>query len=198
MDRHRPIQDLKWCVKENYEKILSLRCRRVHRRPPFGRLRASLVKKLKRTVNIMKIFITGGAGYIGSVLIPMLLDQKFKVTVFDSLLYGGSSLLSFVSNPNFSFIKGDVRDKKTLSYALNNNDLIMHLAAIVGLSACNRDPKLAHSTNVEGTKNIVDLLSPSQIFIFASTVSNYGAALGNSCKEDTPLNPLSLYAKTKT
>jgi len=148
--------------------------------------------------SVTKIIITGGAGYIGSVLIPMLLDQKFKVTVYDSLLYGGTSLLPYVSNPNFSFIKGDVRDKKTLSYALNNNDLIIHLAAIVGLSACNRDPKLAHSTNVEGTKNIIDLLSPSQTLIFASTVSNYGAALGNSCKEDTPLNPLSLYAKTKT
>jgi nucleoside-diphosphate-sugar epimerase len=122
------------------------------------------------------------------VLIPLLLRQGFKVTVYDSLLYGGTSLLPYVSNPNFSFIKGDVRDKKTLSYALNNNDLIIHLAAIVGLSACNRDPKLAHSTNVEGTKNIIDLLSPSQILIFASTVSNYGAALGNSCKEDIALN----------
>ena len=146
----------------------------------------------------MKILITGGTGYIGSVLIPMLMDQKFKVTVYDSLLYGGTSLLPYVSNPRFSFIKGDIRDKSALTPVAKENDLIIHLAAIVGLSACNRDPRLAHSTNVEGTKNIIDLLSPSQILIFASTVSNYGAALGNSCKEDTPLNPLSLYAKTKT
>jgi nucleoside-diphosphate-sugar epimerase len=146
----------------------------------------------------MKILITGGAGYIGSVLIPMLMDQKFKVTAYDSLLYGGTSLLPYVSNPRFSFIKGDIRDKSALTPVAKENDLLIHLAAIVGLSACNKDPKLAHSTNVEGTKNVVESLSPSQSLIFASTVSNYGASTGDTCTEDSPLNPLSLYACTKT
>jgi nucleoside-diphosphate-sugar epimerase len=146
----------------------------------------------------MKILITGGAGYIGSVLIPMLLDQKFKVTVYDSLLYGGTSLLPYVSNLRFSFIKGDIRDKSALTRVTKENDLIIHLAAIVGLFACNKDPKLAYSTNVQGTKNIIESFSPSQSLIFASTVSNYGASIGDTCTEDSPLNPLSLYARTKT
>jgi nucleoside-diphosphate-sugar epimerase len=82
-----------------------------------------------------KILVTGGAGYIGSILIPKLLEAGFKVTAFDSFLFGGSRLLSFISNKNFSFIKGDVRDRESLSSAIKNYDLITHLAAIVGLAA---------------------------------------------------------------
>jgi len=145
-----------------------------------------------------KILITGGAGYIGSVLIPHLLSLGYKVTIYDSLLYGGHSLLAFIPNKNFSFIKGDIRDKSALTPITKENDLIIHLAAIVGLSACNKDPRLAYSTNVEGTKNVVESLSPSQRLIFASTVSNYGASTGDTCTEDAPLNPLSLYGRTKT
>jgi nucleoside-diphosphate-sugar epimerase len=146
----------------------------------------------------MKILITGGAGYIGSVVIPLLLRQGFKVTVFDSLLYGGSSLLPYVSNPDFSFIKGDIRDKSALHLAIKAQDLVIHLAAIVGLSACNKDPDFAYSINVEGTKNVVENVSPSQRLIYASTVSNYGASTGNVCTEESPLNPLSHYSRTKT
>jgi nucleoside-diphosphate-sugar epimerase len=146
----------------------------------------------------MKILITGGAGYIGSVLIPLLLRQEFKVTIFDSLLYGGSSLLPYVSNPDFSFIKGNIRDKSALHLAIKAHDLVIHLAAIVGLSACNKDPHLASSINVEGTKNVVENVSPSQRLIYASTVSNYGASTGDVCTEESPLNPLSHYSRTKT
>ena len=147
---------------------------------------------------MIKILITGGAGYIGSILTPLLLEEGFNVTVYDALLYGGSSLLPFVSNKNFSFIKGDIRNKESLDQAIKKNDVIIHLAAIVGLPACNKDKRLAHSTNVQGTKNVVDNLSPNQQLIHASTVSNYGASPGNTCNEKSPLNPISYYGKTKT
>jgi nucleoside-diphosphate-sugar epimerase len=146
----------------------------------------------------MKILITGGAGYIGAMLIPLLLRQGLKITVYDSLLYGGSSLLPYISNPDFAFIKGDIRDKSDLHLAIKAHDLVIHLAAIVGLSACNKDPQLAYSINVEGTKNVAENVSRSQGLIYASTVSNYGASTGNICTEGSPLNPLSHYSRTKT
>ena len=145
-----------------------------------------------------KILVTGGAGYIGSILTPLLLTEGFKVTVYDSLLYGGSSLLPFVSNKNFSFVKDDIRNKESLAQSIEKNDVIIHLAAIVGLPACNKDQRLAHSVNVQGTKNVVDSLSPNQQLIHASTVSNYGASPGDICNEKSPLNPASWYGKTKT
>lgn len=147
---------------------------------------------------MIKILVTGGAGYIGSVLLPLLLNEGYQVSVFDSLLYGGSSILPYVSNRNFTFIRGDIRNKEALSQVIKENDIILHLAAIVGLPACNKDKKLAKSVNVEGTKNILDLLSPNQQLAFASTVSNYGASVGDVCDEESPLNPISYYAKTKT
>lgn len=82
---------------------------------------------------MLKILVTGGAGYIGSVLIPFLLDVGFKVTVYDSFLYGGNSLIPFIPNKNFSFIKDDIRDNKSLNRSIQKNDVIIHLAAIVGL-----------------------------------------------------------------
>ncbi|MFX0134691.1 MAG: NAD-dependent epimerase/dehydratase family protein [Candidatus Hodarchaeota archaeon] len=147
---------------------------------------------------MIKTLITGGAGYIGSILIPFLLNEGFKVTIYDLLLYGGHSVLPFISNKNFFFIKGDIRDRETLNRHIKKNDIIVHLAAIVGLPACNKDKKLAYSTNVTGTKNIIDNLSPNQQLIHASTVSNYGASTGDTCDENTPLEPISCYGKTKT
>lgn len=147
---------------------------------------------------MIKVLVTGGAGYIGSILMPFLLEQKYKVTVYDSILYGSSSLLPFISNRNFSFNKGDIRDKNSLIHFIKKNDVIIHLAAIVGLPACNKNKILAYSTNVQGTKNVVDSLSPNQPLIHASTVSNYGASFGEICDEKSLLNPISFYAKTKT
>ena len=146
---------------------------------------------------MIKILVTGGAGYIGSILMPFLLDERYRVTVYDSLLYGGSSLLPFVSNKNFSFIKDDTRNKESLDHVIKKNDVIIHLAAIVGLPACNKDQKLTYSTNVEGTKSIIDVISQNQQLIYASTVSNYGDSSGNICTEKSPLNPVSYYANTK-
>ena len=145
-----------------------------------------------------RILVTGGAGYIGSILIPFLLDKAFKTSVYDLLLYGGHSLLPFISNKNFSFINGDVRDKESLARSIKKNDVIIHLAAIVGLPACSKDKRLAHSINVQGTKNVVSSLSPNQELIHASTVSIYGASRGDICNEKSPTNTNSYYVKTKS
>lgn len=145
----------------------------------------------------MKILITGGAGYVGTSLIPQLLANNHQVTVYDSLLFGADPILPFFRNPDFDFIKGDVRDLEKLKGAVKDADVIIHLAAIVGYPACRKDPDLAESVNVNGTKNVIAATSNEQLIIFGSTGSNYGA-VEEICTEETPLNPLSLYGQTKT
>jgi len=145
----------------------------------------------------MNILITGGAGYVGTSLIPILLEKKYHVRVFDNLTFGGDSLLPFFRNKFFSFIKGDIRDRKLISDEIANADIIIHLAAIVGFPACRKDPELAKAVNVEGTKNIAAACSASQLILYGSTGSNYGS-VSEVCTEETPLNPLSLYGQTKT
>ncbi len=145
----------------------------------------------------MKILVTGGAGYVGTTLIPVLLQAKHEVTVFDNLLFGGDAILPFFRHRGFSFIKGDVRDREVLAKAVRENDAVVHLAAIVGYPACRSDPQLAQSVNVEGTRTLSSLLSMDQLVVFGSTGSNYGT-VEDVCTEDTPLNPLSLYGETKT
>lgn len=143
------------------------------------------------------ILVTGGAGYIGSSLIPMLLNFGHKVTCFDSLLYRGDVLIPFFRRRGFEFIKGDVRDESAVEAAVQGKDIVIHLAAIVGLPACRENPSLAWAVNLEGTRNIVKALSPSQYLLFGSTGSNYGEVKG-LCTEETPLNPLSVYGESKT
>lgn len=145
----------------------------------------------------MKILITGGAGYVGTSLIPLLLQKKYKVHVFDNLMFGGDPLLPFFRNPNFKFILGDIRDKEATLKAVSDADVIIHLAAIVGFPACRKEPDLARAVNVDGTQNIINATSNSQLIIYGSTGSNYGA-IEDICTEETPLNPLSLYGQTKT
>ena len=144
-----------------------------------------------------KILVTGGAGYIGTSLIPRLLEEGHEVTVFDNLMYGGNQLLSFFRNANFNFVKGDITIKSDLQEVVKNKDIIIHLAAIVGFPACEGNPELAKNVNVMGTQNIIDVTSPEQIILYGSTGSNYGK-VDDICTEETPLNPLSLYAETKT
>ena len=143
------------------------------------------------------ILITGGAGYIGSVLIEQLLRKKYNLTIFDSLLFGGEHLIHYVNNNKFKFIKGDVRDAGSLKSVVKKYDIIIHLAAIVGYPACSGNPKLAYDVNFNGTKNILSCKSKNQAIFFASTGSNYGS-LDEICTEESPLNPLTTYAKTKT
>lgn len=146
----------------------------------------------------MKILITGGAGYIGTTLTPLLLSKKHEVTVYDKIMHTGDQIVPFFRHPNFNFIKGDVRDKEKLSKAMKNQDVVVHLAGIVGYPACRENPELAEAVNTGGTKNVAELLGKNQYLVFASTGSNYGAVPDGICVEETPLNPLSIYGKTKT
>lgn len=145
-----------------------------------------------------KILVTGGAGYIGTTLVPMLLGEGHKVRVLDSLMYGGHGLLPVISHQGFEFVKGDVRNTADLNEAVKGCDAVVHLAAIVGFPACRKHPELAQSVNFEGTRTVAEAAGPGRLILFASTGSNYGALTEKVCTEETPLNPLSLYGKTKT
>jgi nucleoside-diphosphate-sugar epimerase len=144
----------------------------------------------------MKIIVTGGAGYIGSVLVTELLNNGHQVRVLDSLIFGQTSLLPHFINENFEFIKGDVRDFDMVQKAVSDMDVIIHLAAIVGAPACKKDPKLAQEVNHFGTANVNNARSISQKMFYASTGSVYGK-VENICREDSPVKPLSTYGETK-
>lgn len=143
------------------------------------------------------ILITGGAGYVGVPTVSLLLEKGYKVRVFDNLMWTGNVLLPFLSNPNFDFIKGDIRNRKQLEQAFKNIDAVIHLAAIVGFPACRKYPKESRQINVEGTQNVVDVSNGKAPIIFASTGSAYGKVIEKYCTETTPLNPLSHYGKQK-
>lgn len=142
------------------------------------------------------IFITGGAGYIGGKLIPLLLNEGYNVTVYDNLMYGGHHLLHFFSNPNFKFIKGDILDKDLLEKSIKKHEIIIHLAALVGYAICRSNEKLSYDVNYIGTKNVIECLKNNELLLFGSTGSNYGT-LDGICTEESSVNPLSVYAKTK-
>lgn len=144
----------------------------------------------------MKVLITGGAGYLGSVLTEKLLTEKYEVTVLDNLLYKQTSLSNFFYNPNFKFIKGDVTDSGLLKQLVAKNDIIIPLAAIVGMPACIEKPDLAVKINYEQVKNIVSFASKSQKILIPNTNSQYGSS-DVEITEDSPFKPLSIYAKTK-
>ena len=146
----------------------------------------------------MRILVTGGAGYIGCVLVPHLLARGHRVRVLDNLMYGGRGLLPAFAHPGFEFVKGSVLHEASLKTALRDVEAIIHLAAIVGYPACKRDPRLAQEVNLDGTRLLDRLRSKDQAVLFASTGSNYGAVVGSLCTEETPLNPLSEYGVTKT
>jgi nucleoside-diphosphate-sugar epimerase len=144
-----------------------------------------------------RILVTGGAGYVGTALLPKLLEAGHEVTVFDNLMQGGNQLLSFFRNKNFHFVNGDVTIKKDVAAAVKDKDVIIHLAAIVGFPACKNNPELATNVNVGGTRNIIETTTPEQVILYGSTGSNYGKVT-DVCTEESPLNPLSLYGETKT
>lgn len=146
-----------------------------------------------------KIFITGGAGYIGTTLIPILLQEGFEVTVYDSLLFNnGDKLLPYISNKNFNFIKGDIRNEELLKNSLIDHDIVIHLAALVGFPLCREaGEEESYSVNTNGTEIVIKNMDDNQYLLFGSTGSNYGEVLG-VCTEETPLNPLSIYGRTKT
>ena len=149
----------------------------------------------------MNILVTGGAGYIGSALVPLLLSEGHSVRVLDTLLHGGDSLLGVWSHPDFEFIRGDVSDRKTVQDALAGIEAVVHLAAIVGDPACSRQPELARSVNLQASLDLIEISQRVGVrqFIFASTCSNYGKMKDPNqyVDEKSELSPVSLYAETK-
>lgn len=143
-----------------------------------------------------KVLITGGAGYLGSVLTEVLLDKKYQVTILDNLLYKQTSVAPFSHNPNFDFILGDVRDEDLLKSLVDTHDVIIPLAAIVGMPACKENPQLAIDVNYKQVANIVKWMNPNQKLIIPNTNSQYGSST-EVITEDSPFKPLSLYAETK-
>jgi nucleoside-diphosphate-sugar epimerase len=148
------------------------------------------------TTNKKTVLVTGGAGYIGSVLVPELLKNGYKVRVLDSLVFGQTSLLPYFIEENFHFIKGDIRDVETVKNALRGADIIIHLAGIVGAPACKKNPQLAEEVNFVGTTNINNFRDDSQKLFYASTGSVYGKVDG-ICEESLRPKPLSIYGTTK-
>ncbi|MGH9371980.1 MAG: NAD-dependent epimerase/dehydratase family protein [Vicinamibacterales bacterium] len=149
----------------------------------------------------MKILVTGGAGYVGSMVTRALLAGGHHVRVFDSLLHTGSALLSLFPEDGFEFVRGDVRSPGELERAVAGVDGIVHLAAIVGDPACARDPELARDVNVNASLRLFELSKAADVqrFVFASTCSNYGRMTDPAAyvDEESELRPVSLYAETK-
>ena len=147
----------------------------------------------------MTILITGGAGYLGSVITQKLLESGYNVVVLDKLIFNQLSLLPHTSNPNFKFVYGDVKDIDLLKRLVDECDTIIPLAAIVGFPACDADPKLAYEINFEQIRNIVDWIKGTdKKILYPNTNSGYGVGEdGEYCNELSPLKPISVYGKTK-
>jgi nucleoside-diphosphate-sugar epimerase len=144
------------------------------------------------------VLVTGGAGYLGAILCEHLLRDGYSVTVLDNLTHGQSSLFHLCVHETFNFVRGDVRDEKTITQLLKNVDAIIPLAAIVGAPACDRDPWGATSINLDAIRLINRSRSPSQLIIYPTTNSGYGTKSGDLfCTEETPLEPITLYGRTK-
>jgi len=141
-----------------------------------------------------KVLVTGGAGFLGSVLCEHLLDAGYDVTVFDNLMYGQTGPLHLVSNPKFHFVYGDVRDDYLFQNLIDNADVVIPLAAIVGAPACD---KSVDTWEINCAMDSMDV-APNQLVIYPNTNSGYGSTAPNEvCTEDTPLVPLSEYARSK-
>ena len=143
-----------------------------------------------------KVLITGGAGYLGSTLSEYLLDSGYYVTVLDNLMYKQLSLLHLYKRENFNFILGDVRDKEFLQSLVREHDVIIPLAAIVGMPACEKNPQLATDVNYNQIAHIVGILKNNQKLILPNTNSQYGSS-DSIITEESPFKPLSHYARTK-
>ncbi len=147
-----------------------------------------------------KILVTGGAGYIGSTLVPKLLEQGYEVTVIDNFYYNHYySLLACCRHKSFDIIEGDARDEALMKDLVSRHDIIIPLAAIVGAPACDKDKPGAVTTNYGQIKYINEIRSKDQRILYPNSNSGYGIGqAGIHCTEETPLNPISLYGRTKT
>jgi nucleoside-diphosphate-sugar epimerase len=148
-----------------------------------------------------KVLVTGGAGYIGSVLVKLLLDKGYFVRVLDNLSFGGEAIVELLNNKNFDFVKGDIRERKDLEAAMKDIEYVAHLASIVGDPACAVNPELTKDINLNGAKLTYQVANEMGIkkFVFASTCSNYGKMEDANAfvHEESELKPVSLYAETK-
>jgi nucleoside-diphosphate-sugar epimerase len=146
----------------------------------------------------MRILVTGGAGYLGSILVPTLLEQGHEVTVLDNFMYRQASLAACCANPRFDVVRGDARSADTLRPLLKSVDAVIPLAALVGAPLCDRDAVGATSTNRDAVGTLVQMMSREQRLIYPTTNSGYGVGeAGKYCTEETPLRPISLYGRTK-
>ena len=149
----------------------------------------------------MRVLVTGGAGYIGSVVARLLLGDGYQVRVLDSLMHGGQALVGLHHDDNFDFVRGDIRSVDVVNSVLDGVGAVIHLAAIVGDPACARQPELARETNLDASLQLFELSQRQGVsrLVFASTCSNYGN-MGNPSQhvtEESELHPLSLYAEAK-
>jgi len=145
----------------------------------------------------MKILVTGGAGFIGSILCEHLLNAGHQVTVLDNLMYGSGSLFHLAHREGFEFVRGDARDEGILRTLVEQSEVIIPLAAVVGAPACIVDGgRLASNTNIGAIASAVGLSRSGQLVIFPNTNSGYGSQEG-MCTEDTPSRPVSHYGNTK-
>ncbi len=145
-----------------------------------------------------RILITGAAGYLGSVLCEVLLREGFGVVAVDNLFYGEANLFHLCSHPDFHFVRADARDEKAVRPLLRDVDAIIPLAAMVGVGACDRDPLMARSINLDAITLLERIRSKEQLMIFPTTNSGYGTQSGElNCTEETPLQPISLYGEVK-
>lgn len=147
----------------------------------------------------LSVLITGGAGYLGSILSEHLLNKGYRVKVIDNLMYGEQNLFHLCADSKFEFIFGDTRNDALLKNLVPQADVIIPLAAIVGAPCCDRDPFMAKSVNLDAIRMINKLRSPEQLILYPTTNSGYGTQSGDVfCTEETPLEPISLYGRTKT
>lgn len=146
----------------------------------------------------MKVLITGGAGYIGSILTPMLLNEGHQVVVLDNFLFNQSSLLDCCYNKNLQIVRGDTRDENLVKKLMADVDFIFPLACLTGAPLCAKMPGEATTTVVDGINIIIKNRKPGQKIIYPTTNSGYGIGeTGKHCTEETPLRPISLYGRIK-
>ncbi|MFH1374533.1 MAG: NAD(P)-dependent oxidoreductase [bacterium] len=153
------------------------------------------------TTTTTTVLVTGGAGYIGSVLIGQLLAGGYSVRTIDNLIYGGESLLPYITHPRFEFCRGDIRQARDVTTALKGVAAVVHLAAVVGDKACRQNESLAVAVNRDASRMLYEQARETGVerFVFASTCSNYGVSRNSDTPVDetAPLHPVSLYAELK-
>lgn len=147
---------------------------------------------------MMKILVTGAAGYIGSVLVPVLLQKGHEVVALDNFLYNQTSLLDCCHDPNLGIIRGDVRDRDLIKRLIADVEAVFPLACLTGAPLCAREPQTARAVVLEAILNLLEIRRPDQKIIFPTTNSGYGIGqAGKYCSEETPLKPISLYGQLK-